>query len=82
MWQHFKPEAGVAAVGAAVYVGGAVGLEVVSYLLLASGVPADLYLLEVAVEEFLEMAGVSVILYAVLRFASRVTAPPPRAAAS
>lgn len=74
VWQHFGAEARLAALGAAIYVAGAVALEVVSYRFLASG-RDEWYLVEVAFEEFLEMAGVSVILYAVLRFANRVTLP-------
>jgi hypothetical protein len=53
---------------------GVIGLELASYVFLRedSGV---WYEVEVAAEEFLEMAGTSVILYAILLLATKVTSP-------
>lgn len=66
MWQQFTRECLIMLGGFATIVVGAVGFEIISYFFLRSGSTPDLYQLEVAIEEFLEMAGASVILYATL----------------
>jgi len=58
----------IAAAGAAIYVTGAAVLESVGYKMLSAGSTLSLYRAEVAVEEFFEMMGASLILYAVLLF--------------
>ncbi len=70
----FPREMRVATAGLAVLVAGAVGLEVLSYFLV-TGEHAGWYRVEVAVEEFFEMSGVSLVLYAVLLAARRGAAP-------
>jgi hypothetical protein len=56
----------MAAAGAAVYVTGAAVLESIGYKMLSAGSTPSLYRAEVALEEFFEMMGASLILYAVL----------------
>lgn len=58
----------MAAVGCVVYVTGAALLETVGYRMVSAGVSLALYRVEVVAEEFLEMLGASLILYAVLLF--------------
>lgn len=61
MWSHQRRPFLIMAAGAAGFLLGAVGLEVVAYEFLVVGSP--LHLAEVAAEEFLEMTGSSVMLY-------------------
>lgn len=51
--------------GCAVYVTGAAVLETIGYKMISAGVSLSLYRVEVAFEEFFEMLGASLILYAV-----------------
>jgi len=71
MWTYFQPETLIIATGIAVFLFGAVGLEIVSYQFLREGAPPLLYLAEVALEEFLEMSGGSLILCGTMLFAMR-----------
>lgn len=70
IWHRFTRESLLILGGFGTIVVGAVGFEIVSYLLLHSGAMDELYHLEVAMEEFLEMAGASVILYATVEMAA------------
>jgi hypothetical protein len=71
IWQRFRWESVVFLGGFATIVVGAVGFEILSYLFLRSESSPDfLYHLEVAIEEGLEMAGASVILYAALEMSA------------
>ncbi len=70
MWQRFTRECLLILGGFATIVVGAVGFEIISYVFLRSDSTATLYQLEVAIEEFLEMAGASVILYATIEMAA------------
>jgi hypothetical protein len=83
VWRGYRAEAAFVALGVAVMGAGAVGMEAVSYVLLRDGSRAMLYTMEVAVEEGLEMAGASIILYGALLLAlrRRATAPAPVRAA-
>lgn len=63
-WKQFTWESLLILGGFAVLVGGAVGFEVLVYLYVEPESMPDLYHLEIAIEEFLEMAGASIILYA------------------
>jgi hypothetical protein len=73
------PTESLIAVGGAVMIGvGAVGLEIVSYYFLPEQSGGMRYEVEVAVEEFMEMAGASMILYAVLLLAGRISVPGGR----
>jgi hypothetical protein len=74
----------IAALGCLVYVTGAAVLESIGYRMLNAGASVSLYRAEVAAEEFLEMLGANLILYAVLSLccltkdkrAARATAAP------
>lgn len=70
-WHHARREAIIITVGAAVFVLGAVGFEIASYLFLRDGNVDDLYRVEVAIEEFFEMSGGSIMLVGALLLASR-----------
>lgn len=71
-WKHFRDEAQLALSGVVVFVTGAVGFEIISYLFLRSAQSSALYKTEVIFEEFFEMSGVSIMLYAVLQLAHRI----------
>ncbi|NAZ86202.1 hypothetical protein [Kineococcus indalonis] len=60
--------AGLVVLAGALYVGGAVGLEVLGNVLMSAGAPQDgvLLLTAYSVEELLEMSGAAVFLYAVV----------------
>src|SRR5262249_1788101 len=64
--------AAVGMLGAVIYVLGAAVLESIGYKMLSSGATPMLYRVEVATEEFFEMLGASLILYAVLSMSLRV----------
>ncbi|MFO7716187.1 hypothetical protein [Desulfosarcina sp.] len=82
LWRHFRREIRIAMLGVIVFVTGGVGLEVVSYLFLRSGSNKGLYRVEVACEEYLEMIGVSIMLYAVLLLAAKISAKNPAPAST
>ncbi len=63
LWRAGRPVFLAAAVGAALYIAGAVGFELVSYYLERASRP---WRIVQTVEESLEMVGVSLILYAIL----------------
>lgn len=63
LWRHLHPEMQVAVAGALVFVTGGIGVELIGFYLAPGSTP---YKVATAVEEFLEMAGVSVMLYAAL----------------
>jgi len=63
MWRHHRRPTSTMTVGAALYLLGAVGFEVIGFQFLRDGSTPLLYEAEVAIEEFLEMFGASVILY-------------------
>ena len=71
MWTYFQPETLMIATGIAVFLFGAVVLEIISYQFLHDGATPLLYLAEVTFEEFLEMSGGSLILYGTIRFAMK-----------
>ena len=68
LWQMSSRFSLIAAAGVAIYVTGAAVLESAGYKVLRAGATLSLYRSEVAVEEFFEMLGASLILYAVLLF--------------
>lgn len=69
MFKFFRREAVIVMSGFGIMCLGAVGLEIISYAFLRIGATPLLYALEVALEEFFEMSGASIILYGVTRFA-------------
>lgn len=76
MWKHFRPIAVALMSGLGIYLLGGVGLEVISYQFLRDGTPL-FYGLEVALEEFMEMAGASLVLYGALQLKSRLLSEQP-----
>lgn len=70
LWKRGPREFLTMALGAAIFVAGGAGLEIVSYEYLREGAPRAWYFAGVALEEFLEMAGASVILYGALGLVS------------
>ena len=52
LWKSFRQEMSIAVLGFTLFLFGAVGLEIASYLFLRSGAAPFLYVLEVALEEF------------------------------
>lgn len=74
LWSISQRSASIGAMGAGVYVLGAAVLESLGYKMISHGVTPTLYRVEVAVEEFFEMLGASLILYAVLSMSLRVPA--------
>jgi hypothetical protein len=54
--------------GCVIYLAGAAVFETIGYKMLSAGVSLSLYRVEVALEEFFEMLGASIVLYAVLLF--------------
>lgn len=73
LWRHFRSVAVVGLAGAVTYVVGAVGFEIASFPFRNSKDTLTLNLAAVTFEEFLEMAGVSIILYATLILANRLS---------
>jgi hypothetical protein len=71
MWCRFRRETLCIALGAAIFVGGGMGMEMVTHVLYMIAVNARFYL-AVAAEEFFEMAGVSVMLYGFLLLGLRL----------
>ncbi|MFW2438837.1 MAG: hypothetical protein ACN4GR_05640 [Arenicellales bacterium] len=64
MWNKFRNETTLMAAGFMIFLAGAVGMEVIGYqYLMDESSPRYLYKLEVAIEEFLEMMGISIVLY-------------------
>ena len=84
VWKHSRPEALIFLLGGMIFVAGGIGLEIVSYIFLRSGETPLLYNVEVLVEEFFEMAGVSVMLLGTLLFLHRTASlrPSPNVASS
>jgi len=69
MWENYRYAVQMGLVGVAVFVTGAVGLEIASYMFLRESPNTTLYMIEVIFEEFFEMSGVTLMLYAVLLLA-------------
>lgn len=73
LWRHFKSVANTGLLGATVYVIGAAGFEIASFPLRDSEETLTLKLITVVLEEFLEMVGITIILYATLILANRLS---------
>lgn len=74
--KRFPQESLIALGGAGAFVGGAGGLEIISKLFFDLESTPTLLKLGIAIEEFLEMAGVSLLLYATLGVSARLCSPP------
>jgi len=68
-WRHFRRPSAIIMLGVALLLLGAVGTEFVRFEFLPNDPKTALWHVQVVVEESLEMAGASVILYGVLLFA-------------
>lgn len=77
IWNHFRREMLIALGGAAFFVLGGVGFEILSYLFIRTEEITNTYRMEVALEEFFEMSGVSIILYAAMLFGCAVSSANP-----
>lgn len=76
LWTCFRRETSIAAAGAVTYLTGAVGVEVLGYQF-ASGDESRVDAVRDALEELLEMAGVTLLLYAALLLALSVAKVSP-----
>lgn len=74
-WIHFRREMLIALGGGALLILGGIGFEILSYLFIRSEAMTNTYRIEVALEEFFEMSGVSIILYAVMLFGCALSTP-------
>ena len=75
LWRYFRYETIISLIGVIVFVTGGVVFEIISYQL--SLEPGTLiYKMEVVCEEFFEMSGVSIILYAVLLLSIAISTTP------
>lgn len=70
-WRYFRDQALLVLGGGVLFVVGAVGLEIVSYQLLQAG--STMHKVEGVFEEFFEMSGISIILYATLLLTSTIS---------
>jgi hypothetical protein len=73
LWTHFRPAAVIGLAGAMIYLIGAIGFEIVSFPFRGSEDTRTMQNIAQTIEEFLEMLGVSVVLYATLNLASRLS---------
>lgn len=69
IWQQCRRGALFIAVGLALFLGGGIGLELVSYLFSLYGTESAFYYIQVVTEEFCEMMGMSLVLYGSLLLA-------------
>jgi hypothetical protein len=74
LWQHFRSVAVAGFAGAAIFVTGGVGFEIAGYPFRGSAETEAMLLTMTAFEEFFEMLGVSLMLYASLLLAARFSA--------
>ena len=77
LWRQYRRETLIFGLGAGLTLTGAVGVEIASYLFARGEAAALPYRLEVALEEFLEMCGASIILYATLLLSLRRSQAAP-----
>lgn len=66
LWKKFPHAALIMALGISTFITGAVFLEILSYQFFRDDLTSFGYVTEVALEEFLEMLGISILLYSVL----------------
>jgi len=71
MWNLYRKESFFMMTGIMVFLLGAVGFEIISYQFLRDDTSSMLYQVEVAVEEFLEMMGISLVLYGSILFSAK-----------
>lgn len=73
MWNQSKKETILVTSGLGLFLLGAVGMEVIGYQFLTTANTPILYILEIAIEEFLEMFGISLVLYGVILYHANLT---------
>lgn len=73
VWRHYRREAAIFAIGAVVLLMGALGLEILGYEWEDTAKSEWLLTGRFALEEFLEMVGVSIMLYAALLLTTAIT---------
>ena len=73
LWRNFRPIAVWGMVGAFIFFLGAVGFEIASFPFRNSAEAETIELSAIAIEEFLEMLGVTIILYATLVLANQLS---------
>lgn len=73
MWRSYRRESLIVGAGLALFAAGGIGLELLTFHLYHHP-DETLYMLAIAGEEFLEMAGMSVVLYGMLLFNLRIEA--------
>ena len=76
LWRHFRQVAAAGLAGAAMYFAGAVGFEIASFPFRQLADTHTIHLIMITLEELLEMLGVSIILYATLALANRLSVRP------
>jgi hypothetical protein len=74
LWQGYRHEFIITASGVLLFAIGAVFLEILSYQFFRAETITTLYQLEVAAEELMEMAGISIILYAFILLNIKISA--------
>ena len=75
LWQHCRAEMRIGLAGALLLAAGAVGFEISSYSFMGDEAgAARTYMWLVATEELFEMLGMSIVLYATLRLATKLSA--------
>ena len=79
VWKAYPKQSRIIAVGATILVLGGVGLEILSYWYLRDAKSSFLFILEVTLEEFFEMAGASIILYGTILCALQTPHDGPKA---
>lgn len=73
LWNNYRQETTIMAFGFIIFLIGAVGLEVISYQFIRGGEASlNIYILEVALEEFMEMIGISIVLYGAILLRTKV----------
>lgn len=73
MWNQSKKETILVSSGLGLFLLGAVGMEVIGYQFLTVANTPTLYILEITIEEFLEMFGISLVLYGVILYQINLT---------
>jgi len=70
LWKEYRQPTYLMIVGTTIFITGGIVFEILSYKYLRTGATPIAYFLEVAIEEFFEMFGISVTLYAALQLHS------------
>jgi hypothetical protein len=78
LWKHYRQETLIVIVGGIVFLVGVIGFEILSYSIRSIASKSSiLYQIEVLVEEFFEMSGISIILYGVMLLTINISSKAP-----